>query len=313
MFGLVAAFFGIGGSILRAVHCRERIIMQPKPAATTKTLFYILKNKYLLRNFLAEFFSDWWTDGGYKWDVVTQMEIFGGVFRTVPWYMPRTIVPIISFAFVEPFKRMFGGSYRKTVIFMRSWDFLVDAVTAALSLTTGVTNTWWKAGLLFAVREILNKSNDAPSTVLEDEIKREINDYTEYMTGERPDGTVGLLTGLLKKVNEPLKTLLSIAIIKWSGYDPNIASDKKWSQDVVRANGTMYARVFFLYNLENIAKFFFSLIPMFLYDLEGEKKEAMYVALNERRAMLASGSALSAEMEALIGMAQESETEPAIL
>jgi len=306
-FGIVSAFIGTSGGILLAVNCRERILLQPKPAPVTKTLFYILKNKYMMRTFVADMASSWWSSGGYTWDVVSQLEIFGGVLRTWMWYMPRQIFPIISLAFVEPFKKMFGGSYRKTIILMRVWDTLVDMVAAVAGLKTNVVGTWWKAGALFAVCDGINCLNDSPSTVLESEIGREIGDYTEYMTGERPDGSIGILTMLVGKVTEPLKALVTILVFKWSGYDPNIANNRPWSQLRVRENQGMYSRVFFLYKLSNLASFVFHLIPLIFYDLEGKKKEDMYTALNERRALIAKENTMSEEMESMIEMMAEEE------
>jgi len=307
-FGMISALIGTSGSILVAINCRERIILQPKPAPIQKTLFYILKNKYMMRNFVAGLAGSWWSSGGYAWDVVTQLEIFGGVLHTWFWYMPRQILPIISLAMIERFKKMFGGSFRKTIIFMRVWDTLVDMTAAVVGLKTNIVNTWWKAGALFAACDGLNCLNDAPSTVLEGEIGREISDYTEYMTGERPDGTIGLLTSLIGRVTAPLSALVTIAVFKWSDYDPNIAGNRPWSQQRVRENQTMYSKVFFLYKLSNLASFLFNMIPLLFYDIEGKKKEDMYTALNERRALIANQSAMPAEMEAIIEMMAQTNT-----
>ncbi|MDR2753145.1 MAG: MFS transporter, partial [Oscillospiraceae bacterium] len=208
--GFFSAALGISSSLAMGLGCRERILLQPKPAPVTKTIFYILKNKYALRQFLAGFLGGWWNKGGYSWDVVTQLEIFGGVVRGAPAYIPRQVMQIVSLGFVERFKKMFHGRYAKTVVFMRMWDFIFGMTPAIIGLKTKTIGTWWKAVILFGVFDGIVVSNDAPSTVLENEIGREIGDYTEYMTGERPDGTGGLLTGFVGKLNEPLKALWQI-------------------------------------------------------------------------------------------------------
>ena len=302
VFGFISLFTGTAGSMAMSVTCRERLMLQPKPAATTKALFYILKNKYALRNFIADFVTSWWSNGGYSWDVVSQMEIFGGFVRFTPLSMGKHIGGIISLSLVEPFKKMFHGSYRRTVLFMRSWDTLANSAVAILGLFPKIIGTWWKLGLIYLAGDFLNVLNDAPSNVLEGEIGREISDYTEYMTGERPDGTFGLLTGLISKVIEPLRTLMAVAMIKWIGYDPNIGGTRRWSQDIVRANSTMYSKVFFVWKFGNILSFFAKLIPLLMYDIEGKKKEDMYIALNERRALLAKEDSSLAEISAMVEM-----------
>ncbi|MCL2508302.1 MAG: MFS transporter [Oscillospiraceae bacterium] len=300
IFGLISALTGTAGSMLMSVHCRERVILQPKPAPTAKTLFYILKNKYALRNFAAGMAGSWWSSGNYNWHIVNQLEILGGIFRSAPFYLPRQLSQVISIAFVEPSKKLFGGSYRKTCILFRIMDILVTVIPATIGLSTKITGTWWKAGLLFAGFDFLLNVNDGPASVLEGEIDREIGDYTEYMTGERPDGTVGLLTGLIGKVTEPLRALFTIFIFRWTGYDPNVGASRAWSQDLVRSNMTMYSRVFFLCTLESAIPNILRVIPYFFYDLEGKKKEEMYAALNERRAMIANESAVPDEMETMM-------------
>ena len=306
-FAIFSAVAGTAGSLIMAATCRERVILQPEPAATSKTIFYILKNKYALRSFVAGFVVNWWNKGGLNWDVITQLEIFGGVFRTFPWYIPRQVMQFVSLSLVEPFKKLFGGSFRKTVIFMRLWDMILCSVPAIAGLSPKIIGTWWKAGIFFAIFDGLCVSNDAPSTVLEGEIGRQIGDYTEYVTGERPDGTIGLLTGLISKITEPLRAIWTILVLKWAGYDPNIASNRPWSQARVRENSTMYSKVFFLYNFADILPNVINMIPLFFYDLEGKKLEDMYTALNERRALIADESAMPSEMAAMMEMMAEEE------
>jgi len=306
--GVFSSALGAGGSMLQAVHCHERIMLQPQPADFTKTIFYILKNKYEMRKFVGNLAGNWWTKGSMPWETIANLEIWGGWARTFPWMIPIHAARAASLPLVEPFKRMFGGSYRKTVIFMRAWDMVFASVPALLGFSKKVIGTWWKPGLIYCIFNMLTASNDQPSTVLENEINREIGDYTEYVTGERPDGTIGLLTGLLGQVTAPLQTLMAVAVIRWAGYDPNIGSNKRWNQELVRQNSSMYSRVNFLHNIADIVPVIFRTIPLFFYDLDGEKKEEMYIALNERRALIAKENAMPQEMETLMEMMVEEET-----
>jgi len=304
-FGVVSMFFGVGGNVLMAVNCRERIILQPKPAAPYKAVFYILKNKYALREFVAGFVTSWWSNGGYSWDIVTQMEIMGGFLPATLFGIPKHITNFISIALVEPFKKLFGGSYKKTIIFMRSWDMLFGLAPSFLGFRPNIIGSWWKLGVMHCFFEVLRVSNDAPSNVMESEIGREISDYTEYVTGERPDGSIGLLTNLASKLMDPLRALMTIAVFKWSGYDPNIGANRRWNQAIVRENSTMYSKAYFLSQFGNIINFVLRIIVLLFYDLEGEKKAEMYAALNERRALVAQ-DAKPEELAALMEMMAES-------
>ena len=56
-----------------------------------------------------------------------------------------------------------------------------------------------------------------------------------------------------------------------------------WSQ----GNKKVYQKVFFLFNGINVLPRIVKVIPYLFYDLVGEKREKMYVELNERRALMA--------------------------
>jgi len=144
-----------------------------------------------------------------------------------------------------------------------------------------VEKRWVMVGI-YALFYGLNGLNNGPANVFEAEVNREITDYTEYMTGERPDGTINLLTDLIGKVTKPLNALLTIKLFNWTDYDPTIPK-LPWSQ----GSKLVYQKVWFLFNGITLLPRIIRVIPYFFYDLVGDKREKMYVELNERRAMLA--------------------------
>ncbi len=304
ILGCACACLGAAGNIAMAVGCRERILLQPKPAPVTKTMFYVLKNKYALRNFIADFATGWWSNGGYSWDVVTQLEIFGGAFKSTLFYTPHNIIDPLSVTFIPKFQKFFKYNNKKAFIWLRLWDDVCSIMIFVIGQF--YIDKSWIVGGIFAFFFGLNAINNAPSKVFEAEIGREINDYTEYMTGERPDGTFGLLTNLLKKVTSPLNALMTMAVFKWSGYDATLQM-APWAQ----GSKVIYRKVFFLYEVLNGLPGLLKLIPYIFYDLSGKKREDMYIALNERRAYMAKEKEgeLSEEMEAMVEMLEgEKET-----
>ena len=306
VFSVLAAFAAVLGTVCNiamAIGCKERILLQPKPAPITKTMFYVLKNKYARRKFLAEFAVSWWSDGGYRWDFVTQQEIFGGSIPSLIAYTPFNIFEVLSVAFIPKFQKLFRYNNRNAVLWLRAWD-LLSALLMTIFGILFVDKKWVIIGI-YALFHGLDGMNNGPANVFEGELEREINDYTEYMTGERPDGTFGILTGLITKITAPLHTILTIKVFKWSGYDPNITS-VFWSQ----GNKLVYQKIFFLFAgitlLPNVIK----AIPYFFYDLVGEKREQMYIALNERRALIAKEkeNELDEEIKELAEMLDEEQT-----
>ena len=298
VLAVIATSVGAVSNILMAVGCKERIVLQPKPAPITKTIFYILKNKYAMRNFAAGFATSWWANGGYSWDVVTQQEIFGGVIPSLFSYMPYNILDPLSVTFIPKFQKIFKDN-RSAIIWLRLWDLFCAVGMCALGCPF-VDNRLFIC-IIYAVFYGINAINNGPANVFEAEVTREINDYTEYMTGERPDGTISILTDLITKITSPLNALLTVKIFKWSGYDTTIPM-LPWSQ----GSKAVYQKVFFLFTGIRILPNVVRMIPYIFYDLTGEKREKMYIALNERRALVAEQDDEAEELEHLIeAMAEE--------
>ncbi len=281
----ISCAVGAVGNIGMAIGCQERIALQPKPAPITKTMFYVLKNKYALRNFVAGFVTSWWSSGGYSWDVVTQQEIFGGSIPSFLAYSLYNAFDMPSAALIPKFRKMFKNNNKNALIVLRLWDM----VSVAGMLVCGLPiikkfgkNSKWIMVVVYAIFHGLNGINNGPANVFEAEVAREINDYTEYVTGERPDGTMNILTDLITKITSPLNAAFTIFLFKWSGYDPTIPM-LPWSQ----GSSTIYQKVFFLFVGIGLFPKILHVIPYFFYDLVGEKREQMYIALNERRALLA--------------------------
>ena len=297
IFAVFSAVVGCVGNIAMAIGCKERIILQPKPAPISKSLFYVLKNKYALRNFIANFAVSWWSGGGYSWDVVTQQEIWGGSIYAWIASAPYNIINPISVSFIPKFQKLFKNNNKRAVIILRLWD-IVTVLAMCLLGCPNVDKRWTIIGV-YAFFYGLDAVNNGPGNVFEAELTREINDYTEYVTGERPDGTVGILTDLISRVTKPLNAVLTIFLFKWSGYDTTIPM-LPWSQ----GSKKVYQRIFFLYTGNNIIPRIVRMIPYFFYDLEGEKREKMYIELNARRALVAKSG--DDEMSRLINeMAQQ--------
>ncbi len=295
VFSIVAAFaasVGTLGNMAMAINVKERILLQPKPANSFKSLFYILKNKYLFRRVVADISGNW-INNGYSWDVVTQQEIMGGTIPTLIAYLPYNVLDVVSIGLIPKVQKMFKGDNRKAIIFLRMWDIVCLAGLTIVGCQV-VDNAWALVGV-FALFHGLNALNNGPCSVIEAEVMREIADYTEYVTGERPDGSVEILTNMIGKVTAPLGAAFTVFLFKWSGYDPTQPM-LPWAQGSVE----VYKKVFFLYIAIDIIPRLLRVIPFFWYDLVGEKREQMYIELNARRAMMVQENAVSEELEAVM-------------
>lgn len=216
-------------------------------------------------------------------------------------YMPHNILDPLSVALIPKFQKLFKNNNKRAVVWLRMWDLF--ATLALSGLGWFFVDKRWTIIAIYAVFYGLNGLNNGPSNVFEGELGREINDYTEYMTGERPDGTFNILTDLITKVTSPLNALLTIKLFKWTGYDSTIPM-LPWSQ----GSKLVYQKVFFLFVGIGLLPHFVRIIPYFFYDLVGEKREQMYIRLNERRALIAKENEKNKEIEKMVEMLEGEET-----
>ncbi len=296
VFTILVIFTSTCGTVANmymAIFCKERILLQPKPANSFKALFYVLKNKYSLRNFIANFAVSWWSNGGYSWDVVTQQEIFGGAIPSFIAYLPYNIFDYLSVTFIPTFQKIFKNNNRNALLSLRFWDILAAAGMIGLGLPF-IENRWAMV-LIYGIFHGLRGFNNGPANVFEAEVSREINDYTEYVTGERPDGSIAIITDLIQKVTAPINAILTVILFKWSGYDSTITM-LPWSQ----GNADVYRKVFFLFIGMEIFPSTIKALPYFFYDLVGAKREKMYIELNERRAYMAKEKDENEDLENII-------------
>ena len=216
--------------------------------------------------------------------------------------MPNTIIRNISIAAVPRIMKLFKHNIRNGVLAFR----LIDIGRSLIQFLMG--NMWIDKPLLFSLQFsfwwMLNGLDDAPAMVFEAEIDREINDYTEYVTGERPDGTFNLIKNLINRITSPLGALFTVAVFKWTGYD----STKPMTY-FAQGNIVTYKRLYFLYMFGWSIPAIVKLIPLFFYDLVGDKRELMYMKLNARRALIADEkkNEMSDEMQAIVGMLSDEE------
>ncbi len=299
---IFAATVGIVGNVNLALHCKERIMLQPKPAPISKSLFYMLKNKYMLRNTLATYSVAWLSNGGYPWDMVTQLEIMGtdkilGSFANFFVELPQNILNPLSVAFIPKFQKIFKNN-RTAIVTLRLWDMMTKVVMCAICIP--FVDNRWVVYIVCAICLAVDAVNNGPASVFEAEVAREINDYTEYMTGERPDGTINLLTNLIGKLFAPIETMFGLAMIKWTGYDTTIPRTH-WAQK----NKVVYQKTFFLQRGLNLISTFVRIIPYFFYDLVGKKREDMYIAINERRAMMTAEMNTNEALEEIMESIEE--------
>lgn len=106
-------------------------------------------------------------------------------------------------------------------------------------------------------------------------------DYYEYETGKRMEGAAYSILTLTIKVCLALGTALGLVFVQFSGYADTLAEINAGTAAgfAVKTKDI----IFFAYTVVPGVLALLSVIPMFKYDIVGEKKQAISKALQERR------------------------------
>ena len=116
--------------------------------------------------------------------------------------------------------------------------------------------------------------------VIPEEMRNEAIDYGEWKNGFRSEGMTGVAKGLVTKMVNTVKNFIQPLLLKMFGYDPN----------ATQGNQTVKARhaLFWMSTLLPVVTGILSIVPKLFYDLQGEKRERMYMELHERRKAIAT-------------------------
>lgn len=106
-------------------------------------------------------------------------------------------------------------------------------------------------------------------------------DYYEYETGKRMEGAAYSILTLTIKVCLALGTALGLVFVQFSGYADTLAQINAGTATGFTASTKDI--IFFAYTAVPGILALLSIIPMFKYDIIGEKKQAISKALQERR------------------------------
>ena len=116
--------------------------------------------------------------------------------------------------------------------------------------------------------------------VIPEEMRNEAIDYGEWKNGFRTESMTGVAKGLVTKIVGTVKNSLNPLLLKMVGYD----------QNATQGNQTVQARhaLFWMSTLLPVVTGILSIIPQLFYDLQGEKRDRMYMELRERRKAIAA-------------------------
>lgn len=253
---------------------KERIIQSQKGPSVLEGIKSILNNKPILLITLAEFLGSFSINTGmtnYYIDVLGSSSIYMIVG------IPGGFVSTPSFAWVPWFRRHFST---KTLWLLGSstGDFLMALVFLFGSIG-GIKNGLYKRRLpmiiAIMIQETLFMFVYGIRKVIPKEMYNEAMDYCEWKNGYRTEGMTSVARGLATKLVHTVGATIRSFLMKQIGYVQGAGHLKQ-------SDKTKY----YLFAMSTVIPFvtgILGIIPKLFYDLDGEKRERMYMDLLQRR------------------------------
>ena len=270
--GLFALFY--------AFVAKERVMQTIDKPSVFGGIKSVVTNKPLLLITLSEFLSAFSLNSGTN---LYYIEVLNLASMSTIVGIPGAVVSPISYSYVPWARSKFStkalwiaGSHVDSVL-------MLGVYLAGKFIKVGGKNGYESLAVMipaFMLRETIWMFFWGIRKVIPEEMRNEAIDYGEWKNGFRSEGMTGVAKGLITKMVNSVKGVVQPLLFKAFGYD----NTKNQGAQTPEAR---YA-LFFMCTLLPVVTGILSIIPQLFYDLQGEKRERMYLELRERRKAIAA-------------------------
>ncbi|MBQ2842403.1 MAG: MFS transporter [Clostridia bacterium] len=270
--GLFALFY--------AFVAKERVMQTVDRPSIFSGIKSVITNKPLLLITLSEFLGAFSLNSGTN---LYYIEVLNLASMSTIVGIPGAVVSPISYSYVPWARSKFStkalwiaGSHVDSVL-------MLGVYVAGKFINIGGKKGYESLAVMipaFMLRETIWMFFWGIRKVIPEEMRNEAIDYGEWKNGFRSEGMTGVAKGLITKMVNTVKGIIQPLLFKAFGYDPN----KNQGAQTPEAR---YA-LFFMCTLLPVITGILSIIPQLFYDLQGEKRDRMYMELRERRKAIAA-------------------------
>lgn len=280
---LVAAIVTAFGNLMCGLFCKERIELPKKEKVKiSKELFQLFKHK----NYRAYQFMQWANTfaaiGRFStYLVAITVGSSKNILLTIPSALGTVVGNVIATKLskkYEPTKLLkFSGPY---ALLSAGVLFGICFLEAQMGLMffSGWNSIFFYAfyfvfGIGIGIQELANSHFNV-----------EYYDYLEWQTGDRMEAVQGIVPGWVQSALTYVKELMIPFMIAWVGYQSSAEGDLVATMQAqptyMKTCLWLLAFLLFGYAISNTLK---AIILKTMYDIEGEKKEQMYIELAQMR------------------------------
>ncbi len=275
-FALLAGTLGMALFMMSGLFVKERVVQNSEEPSFKECAEQIYKNPPLRLIIFKEFIGAFAGIGGI-FGTYYYVDVLGSASIQLLIGIPSTVIGFVAFMLVPYIKKRFNN--KQIVILSPIFSSIVNlgVYLAGLRHYTNMTVMVPLLMLNQALPAFLNGVNSVVPT----EMIGETVDYMEWTTGQRNEGISFSVLTFVGKFSGAVSRSLGVLALRLVGYET--AHDNAFVPQSARTKN----RIWFMLMASSIPLRLVSLIPMFFYDLVGDKRERMLRELAYSRSRLA--------------------------
>lgn len=288
--GIITAVVSGLFALVYSFVAKERVMQTIDRPSVFGSIKSVATNKPLLLITLSEFLGAFSLNSGTN---LYYIEVLNLASMSTIVGIPGAVVSPISYSYVPWARSKFStkalwiaGSHVDSVL-------MLGVYAAGELLNFGGKKGYENLAVMipsFMLRETIWMFFWGIRNVIPAEMRNEAIDYGEWKNGFRTEGMTGVAKGLVTKMVNTAKGAIQPLLFGLFGYDPN----KNQGAQTPQARHAL----FWMCTLLPVVTGILSIIPQLFYDLQGEKRDRMYMELRERReAIKAQVAKLDSEAE----------------
>lgn len=269
---LISSVVGMGLFSLSGFMVKERVAQASDEPSFKECLSGLYKNKYLRILLLKEVLSALGGIGG-TFGTYYYVDVLGVASASLLMGVPSAIVNFASYFFLGLFRKRMNN--KQMIIFSKFYGFLIALLKYLIGYKHYTSLTFIIP--LFMILDGFGAVTNGINAVVPMEMIGETVDYAEYTTGQRTEGISFSVMTFVGKFSNALSRSVGTFLLDIIGYR---TSDKS---AIVPQSASTKSKIWALFTVIPSLLGIIGVVPMFFYDLTGDKREKMYKELMEQR------------------------------
>lgn len=272
VIGIVVSFVGMGLFSLAGICTRERVAQAMEEPSLLDSFKYLFQNKPLMLliayNVLTALSGIAGTFQNYYF-----IDVLGSASINIVIGIPGTVIGFAAYLMIAPMKKRFNN--KQIVIAMTVVCGILPAITFLLGY--GHMKSMAVMVPLLMVQGALNALFNGARMVVPTEMIGDTVDYMEWKTGKRSEGMSFSILTFISKFTGAMSRSLGTALLTAIGY---VTSS---TDAIVPQSMATQQKIFAMYTIIPGLLGIIGIIPLFFYDLVGDKQKKILSELAARR------------------------------